>query len=346
MSFHIHHYCTRGKALLAACSQGLVAAGLAALLAMIPLTAAQAQIPAGPGNIATAETTGVTLYQVNGLNGKIPLKKVWKVHPSGDSGQYVLEFASPNMNTKMNFKAKFAMPDGMVFTSFEVSSHNGPQQVTTAGADSWDGQTLIDEVTVSPWNMNRVLQQCIDHLSNPDGTFKNSATFDLVASETEYVRGKGICKHPNAPPGAASSFSGKVKPKTRVEAYIVSEDRRGADTRDSARLSSSGSASRPTADQPTRRPLPGRPSVGKPATDIPATRVPTTRVPHTQIPPRRVPQTSSAIPAAGGRLVAGTPQSSFAKEKFQRTKPHVNASSSLPKPSGQDPNRPSRPANR
>jgi hypothetical protein len=341
MRFDILHFCARGTALLAACSRGVLACGLAALLATIPLAAAQAQPPAGPGNIAAAEKVGVTLYQANGLNGKIPLKKVWKVHPSGDSGQYVLEFASANMNTKLNIKAKFAMPDGMVFTSFEVSTHNGPQQVSTAGADSWDGQTLIDEVTVSPWNMNRVLQQCIDHLTNPDGTFKDSATFDLVASETEQIRGKGICKYPNAPPGALSSYNGKMTPKTRVEAYIVSTDRRGEGTRDNARLSSSSDvpSRRPTADQPTRRPLPGRPSVDKPTPTIPAT-----RLPQTQVPPRRVPQAGSALPGAGGRLIADAPKASFAKEQFQRTKPHVNASSSQPKLTGKDTSRPSRPA--
>jgi hypothetical protein len=346
MSLDIHHFCARGTALLAAYSRGALACGLAALLATIPMAAAQAQPPAGPGNIATAEKVGVTLYQANGFNGKIPLKKVWKVHPSGDSGSYVLEFASANMNTKMNIKAKFAMPDGMVFTSFEVSSHNGPQQVSTAGADSWDGQTLIDEVTVSPWNMNRVLQQCIDHLSNPDGTFKNSATFDLVASETEQIRGKGICKHPNAPPGALSSYNGKMTPKTRVEAYIVNADRRGAETRDTARLSSSSDvpSRRPTADQPPRRPLPGRPSVDKPSSGIPTTSLPQTRVPQTQVPPRRVPQAGSALPGASGRLIAETPKASFAKEKFQRTKPHVNASSSRPKPAGQGSGRPAQPA--
>jgi hypothetical protein len=232
----------------------------------------------------------------------------------------------------------------MVFTSFEVSSHNGPQQVSTAGADSWDGKTLIDEVTVSPWNMNRVLQQCIDQLTNPDGTFKNSATFDLVASETEQIRGKGICKLPNAPPGALSSYNGKMTPKTRVEAYIVNADRRGAETRDNARLSSSDSASPASTDKPTRRPLPGRPSVDKPSTGIPATRVPTSRLPQTQVPPRRVPQAGSAIPGASGRLIGDASQATLGKEKFQRTKPHVNASSSQPKPTGREPSRPSRPA--
>ena len=145
---------------------GAMLCGLLALLALSVAAPVQAQPPVGPSQLAAKEKIGVTLYQVNGFRGKIPLKKVYKVDPSGDTGHYELEFASSSMNTKMDWEAKLVVPSGMIFKSLEVSTFNGNVNVTPASADSWDGQTIIDKVTVSPWNMNHVLDQCIAQLTS------------------------------------------------------------------------------------------------------------------------------------------------------------------------------------
>jgi hypothetical protein len=269
---------------------------LAAWMASMALTAkVMAQPPVASTEVTTGERPGVTLYQASGLKGSIPLKKVYKVDPSGDTGHYVLEFASSNMNTEMEIMAKFVVPSGMTFVSFELSTANGPQQVTTAGADSWDGKTLVDKVTVSPWNMNRVLQQCTAQLDNGDGTFKNSATFDLQADSTEIIRGKGIAKFPNAPPGSASSSEGTVRPRTRVTAYIVFEDRQRSDGRVAKPLSANKTD--PLRVAPMRIVTPR--IVAQPTTD---------RLPRT--PAARLTSPVQPLPA---------------KDRFERTKPHVNA---------------------
>jgi hypothetical protein len=278
--------------------------GLVALLAA-SAPWAQGQPPVGPTNVATEEKVGVTVYQVNGFNGEIPLKKVYKVDPSGDTGHYELEFASGNMNTKMQWKAKFIMPPGMIFKSFELFTANGPIQVTPASADTWDGQKLIDEVTLSPWSMSHVLQQCKQQLTNPDGTFKDSATFDLQANEVDQVRGKGICTFPNAPPGSASSYSGKATPKTRVKAYIVGGGQKATVGGDATRLSSGRPAARPPSRIPT-----GRPSRPMPPRDTGGASV-------------KKPATGVLVLPSGGTA---------AKEKFVRTKPHVNVAPSSSQP--------------
>jgi len=306
MCSKIYNYRGRWVALRTAFSPDVLLAGLVALLALFCGAPAQAQPPVGPTQVAAEEKIGVTLYQASGLHGKIPLKKVYKADPSGDTGQYVLEFASGNMNTKMDFEAKFVVPSGMVFTSFNVSTFNGPVGVTPAGADSWDGQTIIDKVTVSPWNMNHVLEQCIAHLEQPDGTFKDSATFDLQADITEFVRGKGICKFPNAPPGSASSYSAQVKPRTRVTAYIVEESRIGSGSREPKRLSLDQSGSRqPSGQSGTKHII---------CDD------------HKVIGTRPTSQgSSSPRPTSSGRVTAGS-SSTAIKDTFHRPKPHVNVS--------------------
>lgn len=276
---------------------------LSALLLLVWLaSSALAQPPVAANELATAEKPGVTLYQVSGLKGSIPLKKVYKVDPSGDTGHYELEFASSKLNTDLEIMAKFVVPSDMTFVSFELRTANGPKQVTTAGADSWDGKTLIDKVTVSPWNMNRVLQQCIAQLDNGDGTFKSSATFDLEADATEVIRGKGIAKFPNAPPGSASSLEGTMRPRTRVTAYIASEERRGG-VREASRVT--------------------MPRVVLPPREVERPVVNQTTNPAVSPPPQRQ-------PVAPVRLT-GTVNPMPAKERFERTKPHVNARSSPPK---------------
>lgn len=275
---------------------GVCLTGLAALLAA-GSAPVHAQPPVGPGNIATAEKVGVTLFQVNGFNGQIPMKKVYKVDPSGDTGHYELDFASGGMNTKMAFKAKFVLPAGMVFKSLEVFTANGPTQVTTAAADTWDGHQIIDEITLSPWDMNRVRQQCIQQLTNPDGTFKDSATFDLQANLTEVVRGKGICSFPNAPPGSASSYSGTATPKTRVKAYIVGGSQHV------------GGGESPGIGRAGAKP----------------NRIPTTSVPSGR-PTQPAGRGTGIKKPAIGELVLPS-GGTAAKDRFERTKPHVNAAS-------------------
>lgn len=286
-------------------------AGLAALLAVALPAPVQAAPPVASTDVAVEEKDGVTLYQASGLKGSIPLKKVYKVDPSGDSGHYELEFASASMNTEMQIQAKFVVPSGMTFKSFEVRTTNGPTQVTPAGADSWDGQTIIDKVTVSPWNMNRVLQQCALQLQKADGTFKDSATFDLVADSTELVRGNGIASFPNAPPGGASSYTGMVKPRTRVTAFIVAEGRKGEDSREVKRVLSESPARKPTANAAT----------GKLAR--PVLTAGTLKRPGTSPKPQ---------PAPTGRLTARPSGPVPAKDRFERTKPHVNVSGSTSDP--------------
>jgi hypothetical protein len=287
---------------------------LATLLALAAVPGrVQAQPPLGPTELAAEEKVGVTLYQASGLTGKIPLKKVQVVHPTGDTSHYELQFASSNMNTKMEFQAKFVVPAGMVFKSFEIFTFNGPTSVTPAGADSWDGQTIIDKVTISPWNMNHVLEQCVAHLKQADGSYKSSATFDLEASLTELVRGKGIATFPNAPPGSASSYSAEVKPRTRVTAYIVEESRRSEEGRPMRRLS----GARPAEREPIRTIRPARPAPqGGSGSAAPATQA--TFQAEVLSPLVRKPQSSAP------RRLTASPSSSAAKETFQRKKPHVN----------------------
>jgi hypothetical protein len=211
------------------------------------------------------------------------------------------------MNTKMDFQAKFVVPAGMVFKAFEIGTFNGPIQVTPASADSWDGQTIIDKVTVSPWNMNHVREQCIAHLTTPDGTFKDSATFDLQADLTELVRGSGIATFPSAPPGHASNYSAKVTPKTRVTAYLVEESRRSEAGREMRRLS----GARPAQREPIKTVRPTRPAPQIGSGSTAATQA--TFQAEVLSPPVRKPQlaTPQRNQAYGG-----------AKETFQRTKPH------------------------
>ena len=281
MSINFHHRCV------------VWLAGLAAVLAIGPVPAV-AQPPVGATDIAAAEKAGVSVFQVDGFNGQIPMKKVYKVDPSGDSGHYELAFASEGMNTKMKWKAKFVLPAGQVFKSLEVSTFNGPTGVTPASADTWDGKKIIDEITLSPWNMNHVLQQCIQQLTNPDGTFKDSATFDLQADLTEVVRVKGICNVPSAPPGSASSYSGQATPKTRVKAYLVGEQHVGGGPHATA--------------SPEAKKLTAGPSAGQATLPVAGL--------------------GGAIKKVGpGTLVLPTGDGTAAKDRFERTKPHVNVAS-------------------
>ncbi len=306
MSMTLINFRTRSIARHGARAAGVLLATLLALF--VSPARVQAQPPVGPTQVATEEKVGVTLYQASGLSGKIPLKKVQVVHPTGDTSHYELQFASGNMNTKMEFQAKFVVPAGMIFKSFEIGTFNGPTSVTPASADSWDGQTIIDKVTVSPWNMNHVLEQCVAHLKQADGTFKSSATFDLEASVTELVRGKGIATFPNAPPGSASVYSAQVKPRTRVTAYIVEESRKAETGRQMRRLS----GARPAQREPikTIRPARTAPQSGS-GSAAPATQA--TFQAEVLSPPVRKPQ----IAAPQRNQPYGG-----AKETFQRTKPH------------------------
>lgn len=309
MSVNLFNYRNRSSAGRCVPSAGVL---IAALLAISSVPArVQAQPPVGPTQVAAEEKVGVTLYQASGLSGKIPLKKVQVVDPSGDTSHYELQFASSNMNTKMEFQAKFVVPAGMIFKSFEIGTFNGPTQVTPAGADSWDGQTIIDKVTVSPWNMNHVLEQCIAHLQQPDGTFKDSATFDLQADITEFVRGKGVATFPNAPPGSASVSNAKVKPRTRVTAYIVEENRKGEAGRAINRLS----GDRPAGRLPGTSVRPSRPAPQRDTDGAAPAKQGTFQAEVLSIPPRR-PQ------VAAPRRLSASPSSSPAKEQFQRWKPH------------------------
>ena len=88
----------------------------------------------------------------------------------------------------------------------------------------------------------------------------------------------------SCPPGSATSFSGTMKPRTRVTAYIVSADRKGADSRD------------------VKRVAPGLPTTG--ALKLP----PSGRQPQ--------PAASGELQVIGGVIPA--------KERFIRNKPHVN----------------------
>jgi hypothetical protein len=284
------------------CFQTAWLASCAALVASLASLTALAQPPVASTDVKAADKVGVTLYQVNGLKGSIPLKKVYKVDPSGDTGHYELQFASSNMNTEMEIMAKYVVPAGMTFQSFEVRTVNGPTQVTPAGADSWDGKTIIDKVTVSPWNMNHVLQQCVAHLQNGNDTFEDSATFDLEADSTETIRGNASAFFPNAPPGSASSATGTMKPRTRVTAYIVGADRKGSDDREVKRVAPAKSTTQPA--------------------DVIKTPVAKT--------PVVTPQPQRTAPAR----LTGTVNPVLAKDRFERTKPHVNVS-----PSRVDPQR-------
>jgi hypothetical protein len=312
MCSNIRNYPARWAVLQATFSPGVLLAGLVALLALLYAAPVQAQPPVGPTQVAAEEKIGVTLYQVNGFNGKVPMKKVYKVDPSGDTGHYELEFASSGMNTKMDWEAKLVVPSGMVFKSLEVSTFNGNVNVTPASADSWDGQTIIDKVTVSPWNMNHVREQCIAHLTKPDGTFKDSATFDLQPELTDLVRGKGIWNAPNAPPGGFSSDSEQVKPKTRVTAYIVEESRKSEASREVKRLSSERPAARLPGGQNTR---PGRPA---PTRETGSGVSPAKATFDAQVLPARP---RMPLPASSGRL-SDDSSGAAAKDKFYRKKPH------------------------
>ena len=300
---------------------------LGGLAALLVATTAYADPPVASTDLSAGEKVGVTVYQVNGLKGSIPLKKVYKVDPSGDTGHYELQFASNNMNTQMQIMAKYVVPAGMTFKSFEIHTANGPTQVTPAGADSWDGQTIIDKVTVSPWNMSRVLQQCIAHLQNGDGTFKDSATFDLQADTTEVIRGNGIATPPNAPPGSASSSSGTMKPRTRVTAYIVAEERKGSESpRDAQRVLPA--ENRVEARRPVLQPNGLPPSSGRVVTTPPNVRLPQPVVPAVRQPVPatvRLPVATPQPPRTPAARLTGTVNPIPAKDRFERTKPHMSA---------------------
>ncbi len=188
---------------------------------------AHAAPPLGPTNLGIETKPGVTLYQANGLRGSIPLKKVWVSYPSGDDGYWDLEFASSNMNTNVQFIAKFVLPGNTDFKSFQVKLYNSnvPNNVsiTPTSADQWDGVTMIDKVMLNPWSLNNVLAQCKDHLTNGDGTFKNSATFTLLAGQLDSVKATGMYVY-SGTSNVGSMSSLPLKPRTRVTAYLVNSE--------------------------------------------------------------------------------------------------------------------------
>ena len=78
--------------------------------------------------------------------------------------------------------------------------------VSPATADAWDGKTMIDKVSIAPWSMVNVLNQCEQQLGNPDGSYKSSATFDLQPGSSERVLAQGFSRHPNAGPAGTQNI--------------------------------------------------------------------------------------------------------------------------------------------
>lgn len=223
---------------------------VAGLLLLATLFTAPARA-AGPDQLAAPEKIGVTLYQINGFKGQIPLKIVSKLVNGNEVKS--LEFAHPNgMNENMQFMAKAVAPSGMIYKSFQISTVNGVASVTPASADQYDGKTIIDKVTLKPWQLSNVLQQCRTHMANGSG-WKSEATFDLQVN-SNVVHGKAVfalAANPNDPT-KWTSRSATVSPKTRVRAYLVSS------SRSEARPSRKPSRFSRPANQLNRRPTPQR----------------------------------------------------------------------------------------
>jgi hypothetical protein len=231
---------------------------------------------ADPGRTVTSaitdltipEKSGVTLYQINGFHGRVPMKAVTGVGPHGAEGLR-LEFASSNMNQTTQWMAKAVAPSGTVLKSFQVASGNGIVSITPNSADSYDGRTIVDKVAIKPWNLISLLRQCREQMTNSDGSFKNSVTFDLQGTENQ-VRGNAVFAYEANPndPTKWVTRSAKVNAKTRVTAYLV----------DSAKLSKPARPSRLSVN-PSATPAPNginqlqttmrRPFVQKPSTNRP-----------------------------------------------------------------------------
>ncbi len=296
------------------------AVGVAAPLVLLA-TVAHGQVPLGAHELAAPEKVGVTLYQINGFTGTVPMKEVYVVEP-GPWTHTQLEFASSTMNEQMQFMAKAVAPPGMIFKSFGISTSNGHHQITPASADYFDGKKIIAKVTISPWPLNNLLKQCREQLTNPDGTFKNSVTFDLEVG-ANVVHGKAVFAYEADPgdPAKWQSRSATVHPKTRVTAYVVPA---------AAATAGSRSPRSPGTTQTGGRALPPAvPTVGRPAVRIP----PRGAIPEGpsgsanyqggRVPGRHQPGARHAIdsrlrPAAHGPAAGAKPQ-------FERTKPHVNS---------------------
>lgn len=182
---------------------------------------ALAQLGGGPSGLkGNTKAVGVTMYQASGLTGVIYLKAVPQINPQGEYTGDKLELYN-SVNTKMKWMVRFDLPQGRDFVGLSVSANTTGASVSPATADSWNGQTMIDKVSIAPWSINRVLQQCEQHLRNPDGTYKTSAVFNLQPNLTERVKVDGHCRLPGAPPSNTESYSAQAYPRTRVTAYVL-----------------------------------------------------------------------------------------------------------------------------
>lgn len=285
-----------------------LAVGLAVSFANI----ANGQLPGGPGGFKDKEKVGVTLSQASGLKGTIYLKVVPQINPQGEHTGDKLEFYT-TMNTQMKWLVRFNLPPGRDFKGLDIGAHTQGASVSPATADSWDGKTMIDKVTVKPWSMVRVLAQCEQQLRKPDGTYRQTAVFNLKPNSTERVRAKGSCLLPGAPSSNTESFTAFAYPKTRVTAYVL--DVRSGRPGPVGIPQKFGNSGRPTgrripastrqptipAQPPSTRPgrRPGRfplllpnPAVRRPAAGGRTTR---------DIPVRRTSTRTSAQPRAGAK---------------------------------------------
>lgn len=193
---------------------------LAAVLGLTLSASALAQPTGGPSGLKSPAKKGVTLYQANGLTGTIYLKAVPQINPQGEYTGDKLDFLY-TMNTNMKWLVRYDLPNGHAFKGLSVSAHSQGANVSPATADSWDGATMIDTVTIKPWSLSRILQQCEQHLKKADGSYKASAVFNLQPGASERVRAQGVSIPPGAPPSNTQSASAVVFPTTRVNVYVL-----------------------------------------------------------------------------------------------------------------------------
>lgn len=201
-------------------SRSKLLCGLALIFGLSMAVPANAQRFGGPTGLTTPVKKGVTLYQANGLTGLIYLKKVPQINPQGEYTGDKLEYMS-TMNTQMKWLVRFDLPPGNEFRGLSVAAHSQGATVTAATADSWNGTTMIDTVSVVPWSLNGILQQCEQQLKKPDGTYKQSAVFNLQPGISERVRAAGYHAAPGAPSSNTQSATATTNPTTRVTVYVL-----------------------------------------------------------------------------------------------------------------------------
>ncbi len=193
--------------------------------------------------LTAPEKTGVTLYQIDGFRGTVPMKVVSGVGSHGNEVTQLV-FASSNMNQTMQWMAKAVAPSGTVFKSFEVSTSNGIVGVTPNSADSYDGKTIVAKVSLKPWRLSSLLRQCREQMTNPDGSFKDSVTFDLQGG-ADIVHGKAVFAYEADPndPTKWLSRTARAYAKTRVTVHLVNSHKQAKPKRPS-RLSQDASANK------------------------------------------------------------------------------------------------------